>query len=109
MKRVGEIVKELREAKGLLIRQVSAGVKVDTAILSKIERAERLPTKKQVLRLAKFFSVDINELMVAYLSDKLVYELNGEEVAIRAMHVAEKKISYLSKKGGQRKMNSQKK
>ena len=98
MKRVGEILKDLREAKGLLIRQVAAGVNVDTAILSKIERAERLPTKKQVLKLAKFFSFDKNELMVAYLSDKIVYALNGEEVALRAMHVAEKKITYLSKK-----------
>jgi transcriptional regulator with XRE-family HTH domain len=98
MKRVGEILKDLREAKGLLIREVAAGVNVDTAILSKIERAERLPTKKQVLLLAKFFSFDKNELMVSYLSDKLVYDLNGEEVAIRVIHVAEKKIRYLSKK-----------
>lgn len=98
MKRIGEIVKELREEKGLLLRQVASKIEMDTTLLSRIERAERMPTKEQVIRLARFFSADENQFLIAYFSDKLVYEVHGEEVALKALQVAEKKVFYLSKK-----------
>ena len=97
MKRIGEIIRELREQKSLLLRQVAAEIEIDQALLSKIERNERMPTKEQVKRFAKFFGKNENELLVAFLSDKLVYEVRDEEVALKAMQVAEKKINYIIK------------
>jgi transcriptional regulator with XRE-family HTH domain len=97
LKRIGEIIRELREQKSLLLRQVAANIEIDQALLSKIERNERMPTKDQVKRLAKFFGKDENEFLVAFLSDKLVYEVRDEEMALKAMQVAEKKIHYLIK------------
>jgi transcriptional regulator with XRE-family HTH domain len=86
----------------LLLRQVAAGIEIDQALLSKIERGERLPTKAQVMRLAQFYKIDLNEILITFLSDKLVYEVRNEEVALRAIQVAEKKIGYLKKnKNGQ--------
>ena len=98
MKKIGEIIRELREKKSLLLRQVAAEIEIDQALLSKIERNERMPTKEQVKRFAKFFDKDENELLIAFLSDKLVYEVQDEEVALKAMRVAEKKIAYIKKK-----------
>lgn len=97
MKKIGEIVRELREQKSLLLRQVAAEIEIDQALLSKIERNERMPTKDQVKRFAKFFGKDENELLVAFFSDKLVYEVRDEEVALEAMQVAERKINYIIK------------
>jgi transcriptional regulator with XRE-family HTH domain len=97
LKRIGEIIRELREQKSLLLRQVAAEIEIDQALLSKIERNERMPTKDQVKRFAKFFGKNENELLVAFLSDKLVYEVRDEEVALKAMQVAEKKINYIIK------------
>jgi transcriptional regulator with XRE-family HTH domain len=97
LKRIGEIIRELREQKSLLLRQVAAEIEIDQALLSKIERNERMPTKEQVKRFAKFFGKSENELLVAFLSDKLVYEVRDEEVALKAMQVAEKKINYIIK------------
>jgi transcriptional regulator with XRE-family HTH domain len=96
-KRIGEIIRELREQKSLLLRQVAAEIEIDQALLSKIERNERMPTKDQVKRFAKFFEKNENELLIAFLSDKLVYEVQDEEVALKAMQVAEKKINYIIK------------
>ena len=95
LKSIGEIIKELREQKSLLLRQVAAEIEIDQALLSKIERNERMPTKEQVLRFAKFFGKDENELLVSFFSDKLVYEVRDEEVALKAMQVAEMKINYI--------------
>ena len=84
----------LREQNSLFLRQVAAEIEMDQALLSKIERGERFPTKEQVIRLAKFYKVNVNELLIAFLSDKLVYELQDEEMGLKAMQVAEKKINY---------------
>lgn len=95
MKKIGEIIRELREKNGLLLRQVASEIEIDQALLSKIERGERMPTKDQVIRLAKFYEVNENDFLVAFLSDKLVYELQDEEMALKAMEVAEMKINYI--------------
>lgn len=101
MKNTAEIIRELREQNGLLLRQVAAEIEIDQALLSKIERGERMPTKNQIIRLAKFYKVDLNEFLIAFISDKLVYELQDEEVALEAMQLAEQKITYItSKKNG---------
>ncbi len=97
MKKIAEIIRELREHNGLLLRQVAAEIQIDQALLSKIERGERMPTKEQVIRLAKFYKVDENDFIIAFLSDKLVYELQDEKMALKAMQVAEKKINYIRK------------
>lgn len=78
-----------------MLRQVAAEIEIDQALLSKIERNERMPTKEQVQRLAKFFEVNESDLLVSFFSDKLVYEVRNEDVALKAMQVAEEKITYI--------------
>ncbi|MCC7302800.1 MAG: helix-turn-helix transcriptional regulator [Bacteroidia bacterium] len=97
MKNLGEIIRELREAQDIPLRIVSAFLDVDPAILSKIERGQRKPTKEQVIKLADYFKVNREDLIVAWLSDKIVYEVEDEEQAIKALHVAEQKIKYSKK------------
>lgn len=97
MKTTAKLIRELREKNGLLLRQVAAEIEIDQALLSKIERGERMPTKDQIVRLAKFYKVDLDETLITFFSDKLVYEVQDEEVALKAMQVAEKKINYLNK------------
>lgn len=97
MKTTAELIRELRGKNGLLLRQVAAEIEMDQALLSKIERGERMPTKDQIVRLAKFYKVDLRETLITFFSDKLVYEVKDEDVALKAMQVAEKKIHYLNK------------
>jgi len=40
----------------------------------------------------------INYLLVSWLSDKLVYEVADEDVALKALQVAEEKVKYQKKK-----------
>ncbi|QQR94135.1 MAG: helix-turn-helix domain-containing protein [Bacteroidota bacterium] len=98
LKNIAEIIRELREQNGLLLRQVAAEIEIDQALLSKIERGERMPTKDQVIRLAKFYKVDLNEFLIAFISDKLVYELQNEEVALKAMQVLKRKLTISLKR-----------
>ena len=94
MKTIGIILRELREKEGLLLREVGAKLSLDPTILSKIERDERLPTREQVKLLSEFYKYQRNEVIIAWLSDKLFYEVQNEDLALQAMHVAEEKIKY---------------
>ena len=81
--------------KGLLLREVGAALSLDPTLLSKIERNDRMPTKEQVNSLSEFYEDKKNEVIIAWLSDKLVYEVRDEDLGLAAMKVAEEKIEYL--------------
>ena len=95
MKNIGQILRELRESKGLLLREVGAELSLDPTLLSKIERNDRMPTKEQAKSLSDFYGDKKNEVIIAWLSDKLVYEVQDEDLGLAAMKVAEQKIEYL--------------
>lgn len=91
----GEMIKQARESKGLILRQVAASLDIDQAIISKFERGERKPAREQVEKFAKFYSIDKKQLITAWLSDKIVYTIMGEDTAEEALRVAEEKVKYL--------------
>lgn len=95
MKTVGQIIRTKRETLGLLLRQVSAYVDVDPAILSKIERNERKPNKDLILKIAEILQLDKQELLIQFMSDKIAYEIADEDCASRVLKVAEEKIEYI--------------
>lgn len=92
----GDNIRKLRENKELPLRTVAAYLDIDQAILSKIERGQRKPTREQVVKLAEYFKVKENDLLIAWLSDKLVYEVADEQVALKALQMAEEKLTYTS-------------
>lgn len=98
MDSLGDNIRNLREEKELPLRTVAAYLDIDQAILSKIERGQRKASREQVVKLAEYFKVKETDLLIAWLSDKLVYEVADEQIALKAMQVAEEKIKYLKTK-----------
>lgn len=94
MQSLGEKIRALRENKKIPLRTVAAYIDIDQAILSKIERGLRKATREQVVKLADFFNIAENELLVLWLADRLVYELTDEELALQALKIAEEKVAY---------------
>jgi hypothetical protein len=76
---------------------VAAALEMDTALLSKFERDERKPNKEQVLAFAKYYDTDANELLLAWLSDKLAEEVQHEDLAEEALKAAGKKVELFKK------------
>ena len=94
---LGHILRTQREAKGLLLRQVAAALDMDTALLSKFERNERKPNKEQVQAFAKYYQVNEDELLLAWLSDKIADEVQHEVFAKEALKAAEKKVDLFKR------------
>ena len=82
-------IRQLREEKQLLQRQLASALEVDTPMYSKIERGDRSAKREQVLIIAKILSVNENELLILWLADKIFDVIENEtELADQALKVA---------------------
>ncbi len=90
-----ERLRQLREESELPLRKISAMIDIDVAILSKMERGERRLTKEVVLKLADIYKSNADDLLVLFLSDKIMYEIQDEDLGEKALKVAEKRVKYL--------------
>lgn len=89
----GKRIKELRESKGLFLREVGAALELDNAFISKVENEERLLPRKHLERLAEFLNVPLDELLVLWLSDKIRAIIEDEEIGKKALKVVLKDLS----------------
>lgn len=98
MESFGDIIKQKRKNKRLLLREAAALLEIDQAIISKFERGERKPSREQVLKFAKIYKLEADKLIISWLSDKVAYEIKGEKNAQEILKLAETKIKYLKSK-----------
>lgn len=91
----GELLRKLREDNEMPLRKLAALLDIDQSTLSKIERNERNANAELIDKLSGIFKVNKKELQISFVSDKVAYELLGEENPKDILKVAEQKISYL--------------
>ena len=77
------------------MRKVAALLDIAVAILSKMERGERKIKKEVVLKLADIYDYNADELLVSFLSDKILNEIQDEDLGIEALKVAEERAKYI--------------
>ncbi len=94
MESFAEQIKRLRKEKKVTLKIVSGELNIDKALLSKIENGKRIATKETVRKLAKYYKVNEKDLLIAWLSDKLIHESEDETLTLEALRVAEEKIAY---------------
>ncbi len=78
MRKLGDLFREKRERKNLLLRQAAAQLEIDQAVLSKIERNERKATKEQLENFSKLYALDLKELYINWNSERIMELLIGE-------------------------------
>jgi transcriptional regulator with XRE-family HTH domain len=82
---LGKRIKELREEKGLLQRQLAAELEIDSPMYSKIERGERRAKREQVIQMAELFDVDQEELLTLWLASQIYNLVKDEALANNAI------------------------
>jgi HTH-type transcriptional regulator, competence development regulator len=91
----GKRIRELREGKGLFLRQLAASLELDTALMSKIERGERKPNREQAIRIAEVLNADKNELLTLWLADKVTYAISEEiSLAEEALEIVKRYVKH---------------
>ena len=94
----GEKLKALREQQNLLQREIAPLLDMDSPLLSKIERGERIAKRETVLKLANILKTNEDQLLSLWLADRLYNLAQEEDVALKAIQLAEQEIRYLSRK-----------
>lgn len=86
------LLKNAREQKGLKTRELAQLAGIDQALISKFESGTRKPTKDQIIKLSQLLEIDYETLMIAWLKEKILYEIGDEEFALKALILAEQEI-----------------
>lgn len=88
----GEYLRSRREQLGLPLRKVAAELDIDTSILSKIERNERVATKEMLPTLAKTLEVQEKEIQIEFIQSTILSELGDLEFLTDGLKNVLKKI-----------------
>jgi transcriptional regulator with XRE-family HTH domain len=92
MNSFGEYLRNRREQLGLPLRKVAAELDIDTSILSKIERSERVATKEMLPTLAKTLEVPEKEIQIEFIQATVLGELGDLEFLTDGLKNVLKKI-----------------
>jgi transcriptional regulator with XRE-family HTH domain len=94
----GTLILHYREEKNLPLRKVAAVLDTDTSTLSKMEKNLRNPNREHIEKLAVLFGLNTEELLLAFLSDHVAYQLAQKPISEQVLRVAEEKIKYICSK-----------
>ncbi len=77
-------IKQLRIESGKRQKDLAKAIGVDVPAYSRYEHGERRPKREQVLRLARIFKTDPDELVAAWLADEAYAHIGHDKMATRA-------------------------
>ena len=78
---IGQKARETREKQNFLLRQVTAKIEVDTALISKTELRKRNLNWEQVIKLAQLLKVSEDEFISLCLCEKVIEAAGKEPLA----------------------------
>ena len=83
----GNILRQLRRSRDETLEQVSEATGLSVAMLSRVERGERLPSPESVEALAKHFGLSADYLMSETIAHRLVNRYGEESASRTAEHM----------------------
>lgn len=89
MPQFAQLLKTQRLKKALRLSDVAKALQMDKALVSKIERGDRLATQKQMENFIAFYTLDKKNAHILWLSDKIIALVQEQKYAIDALHATE--------------------
>jgi len=95
---IGQYFRELRNERKETLHQVAVGTDIDSPLLSKIERGERLPTTEQLKKLSVYYNLSEKELKVKHTAEKILKEYGANETTYDAIQLVSEQLTTYAKK-----------
>ena len=89
---LGDKLRQLRDEKNLMQREVGAVIEVDGAFISKVENNEKPINRNHLATLSKFFKVQEDELQTLWLADKIYNMTHSEPTALKSLEIVINRI-----------------
>lgn len=95
---IGQYLRSLRKEKGQTLHQVAKATDIDSPLISKIERSERIPTAEQIKKFSKYYKVDEAHLKVMAAAEKIIKEYGVNDTTYEVANLVMEQITpYLKK------------
>ncbi len=78
---IGTKSRSIREASGILQRHLAYRLDIDSPMLSNVERGERRARREWIPKLAQLLKANEDELLTAWLADRIQELVQDEKVA----------------------------
>lgn len=95
---LGQYLRSLRKEKGQTLHQVSKEADIDSPLLSKLERGERLPTGEQIKKLAEHYGIPEADLKVIVTAEKIIKEYGINDTTYDAVNLVMEQLTQYAKK-----------
>ncbi len=92
MRTIGEYVRELRNEKGLTLRELADALDVDVTYISKIELGTRNLSRELIPGLAKAFQEDKDEFNTTILAMMAAEQFGKEKNGLESLKMAVKQL-----------------
>lgn len=89
---IGQILRVLREERGMQLYNAQEATGIEATLLSRIETGKRLPTIEQVRKLAQIYQFDDRELLIQRESDRILTTVESRDITLEALKVAGDKL-----------------
>ncbi len=94
MEKLGDKLKELRRQKKMTLKDVGEVLGIDSTLINRFEKNERIPSKEQIIKLSKVYKVSSKSLEIMRLSQKIYEIIDGEEFGMQALKLCEDISEY---------------
>jgi transcriptional regulator with XRE-family HTH domain len=84
----GHVLRKLRHSRDETLEQVSEATGLSIAMLSRVERGERLPSPDSVEALARHFEIPVDYLMSETIANRMVNRYGEESTKSAAQHMS---------------------
>lgn len=91
---LGQKIKELREERGMLQRELASKLEIGDGFLSKVERNQKVLKREHLNTISKLFNYPNAKLETLWLANKVYDLIKNEKHAIQVLKVAEQEIKY---------------
>lgn len=88
------ILKTAREQKNIKTRELAQLLGIDQALISKFENGSRKPSRDQIVKLASVLEINYEQLMIAWLKEKIYAEIGDDHLAFEAIHQVKEEMAY---------------
>jgi transcriptional regulator with XRE-family HTH domain len=92
----GKKLKELRDAKGQLLRKAAANLDIDSSVLSKLENGLLFPNDTLLQRIAKYYKIHPDELRILLYADKIINDYGDYRYARDVINLVGERLSEYS-------------
>lgn len=90
-------IREKRIELNIKSSELAQKLKIDQSLISKFENGKRMPTRTQVIQLAKALKINVDELLVLYTKELIYKEIGRDNIAYEAINMVREEISYYKK------------